>query len=85
MSKVARHDKNNGRPIYKNKENAQQEKQLFDDVDEARGFWKELWEQKGTGNPPERWLTEIKSAIYRRVRPSTETEWLLDTDEAVKV
>ena len=60
-----------------------QEKQLLDDLDEATGFWKELWEQKGTGHP--KWLTEIKSAIHKRVRASPETEWLLDTDEVIKV
>jgi len=53
--------------------------------DEAAGFWRELWEQKGTGDPSARWLTEIKSAIHRRVRPSTETEWFLDMDEAAEV
>ena len=47
--------------------------------------WKELREQKGTANPSTRLLTEIKSAIHRCVRPSTEAEWLLDTDEAIKV
>ena len=49
---------------------------FFDDVDKAKGFWKELGKQKGTRNPSSRWLTEIKSAIHRRVRPSTETESL---------
>ena len=79
LSELAKHNENNGRPVYKNKENVQQEKQFFDDVDEATGFWKELWEQKSTGSTSAKWLMEIKSAIHKGVTASTETEWLLDT------
>ena len=49
MSDSAKHEENNERPVYKNKENAKQEKQLFDDVEEATGFWEELWGQKAQG------------------------------------
>ena len=51
LSKESKHDKNNGRPVYKNKENAQQEKQLFDDVDEGTGFWKRIIGAKGYRRP----------------------------------
>ena len=53
----------------------------FDDVDKATDFWKELQEQKGTGNP----FNEIANGDQKCHRQSTETEWLLDTYEATKV
>lgn len=55
--------------------------QLFDGVDKAKDFWKELLEQKGTGNP----FNEIANGDQKCHRQSTETEWLLDTYEATKV
>ena len=54
-------------------------------IEEASGFWRELWEGEGTGNSDAQWLVEVRSAIYSRVPPPSEEAWALETSEAARV
>ena len=47
-------------------------KEMFNNTEEASGFWRELWEGEGTKNSDAQWLEEIRSAIYSRVPPPSE-------------
>ena len=49
------------------------------------GFWRKLWEERGTGNKNAVWLQEVKMAIHEKVTPLTGDEWALEVAEAVKV
>ena len=49
------------------------------------GFWRKLWEERGTGNKNAAWLQEVKIAIHEQVPPPTGDEWALEVAEAVKV
>ena len=74
-----------GRPVYKRTEEEDQNRQCFDDVEQASGFWKALWEKEGTGNDKARWLQEVKKAIWEKVPPPSEEEWILGERTAVSV
>ena len=58
--------------------------EMFENIDEASGFWKELWEMEGTGDKSVTWLDGIKKAISRRVPFPSEGELGLDVFDAVK-
>ena len=58
---------------------------MFENIEEASGFWRKLWEERGTGNKNVAWLQEVKIAIYEQVPPPTASEWALKVAEAVKV
>ena len=58
---------------------------MFSDIVEAEGFWRRLWEKRGTGDENAEWLKEIELAISQRVPLPTVGTWTLETNEAVKV
>ena len=66
-------------------QNTQEDKEIFNNVEEASEYWRNLWESEGTGDRCASWLKEIRSAIQRRVRPPTEEDWDLDPAVAAKV
>ena len=58
---------------------------MFENIEEASGFWRKLWEERGTGNKNAAWLQGVKIAIHEQVPPPTGDEWVLEVAEAVKV
>ena len=58
---------------------------MFENIDKASGYWKELWETEVTGDKSATWLQEVKRAIHECVPPPDEGEWGLTEDEAVKI
>ena len=58
---------------------------MFNNVEEASEYWKNLWESEGTGDRCASWLKEIRSVIQRRVPPPTDEDWDLDPVVAAKV
>ena len=58
---------------------------MFENIDKASGYWKELWETEGPGNKLAIWLQEVKRAIHGCVPPPVEEEWGLTDDETVKI
>ena len=79
-------DQASERPKYKTRTDISGEnKQVFENIDEASGYWKELWETEGNGDKSGTWLQEVKRAIHHCVPPLDEGEWGLTEDEAVKI
>ena len=66
-------------------QNTEEDKEMFNNVEEASEYWRNLWESEGTGDRCASWLEEIRSAIQRRVPPPTEEDWDLDPAVAAKV
>ena len=58
---------------------------MFENFEEPSGFWRKLWEERGTGNKNAVWLQEVKMAIHEKVTPLTGDEWALEVAEEVKV
>ena len=79
-------DQASERPKYKTRTDISGEnKQVFENIDEASGYWKELWETEGNGDKSGTWLQEVKRAIHHCVPALDEGEWGLTEDEAVKI
>ena len=79
-------DKEDERPRYTTSDqNTQEEKEMFNNVEEASEYWRNLWESEGTGDRCALWLEERRSAIQRRVPPPTEEDRDLDPAVAAKV
>ena len=51
-------------------------KKMFNNVEEASEYWRNLWESEGTGDSCASWLEGIRSAIQRRVPPPNEEDWI---------
>ena len=64
---------------------ARDDSRMFENIEEASGFWRELLEERGTGNKNAAWLQEVKIAIYEQVPPPTASKWALKVVEAAKV
>ena len=80
-------DQGTDRPVYKSMEDVDKGSntdELLDNIEEASGFWKELWETPGSGNASASWLEEMKDVIREHVPPPAEEEWDLEIDEVVK-
>ena len=80
-------DQGTDRPVYKSKEDVDKGSntdELLDNIEEASGFWKELWETPGTGDASASWLEEMKEVIREHVPLPAEEEWDLQVDEVVK-
>ena len=58
---------------------------MFNIVEEASEYWRNLWESKGTGDRYASWLEEIKSAIQSMAPQPTKEDWDLDPAGAGKV
>ena len=75
----------NGTPTYKsNLDDSKEECQMFDDIEEASGFWRDLWGERGTGDPSADWFKEIKNTINKRVPAPSEEEWNLELKQVLK-
>ena len=88
ITTMAAEDPDNARPKYKvawNEHQASASKGVFSDIVEAEGFWRKLWEERGTGDENAEWFKEIELAISHRVPSPTLGTWTLETNEAVKV
>ena len=85
--RVLANNKENERPKYVDpgKRDEQVEEKVFDNIEEASSFWKELWEGNETGNGSAEWLHDLRAIIYDRVLPSVKEAWDLVTSEAVNV
>ena len=58
------------RPKYKTRtDTIEENKEMFENIDEASGYWKELSETEGTGDKSAIWLQEVKRAIHGYVPP----------------
>ena len=86
LSEMLKKDPENERPRYKDPgKRARDDSRMFENIEEASGFWRKLWEERGTGNKNAAWLQEVKLAIHEQVPPPTGDEWALEVAEAVKV
>ena len=66
ITMMAEEDPDNARPKYKvarNEDQTSASKGVFSDIVEAEGFWRRLWEERGTGDENAEWLKEIELAI----------------------
>ena len=85
MNEMIKKDEDSERPKYKTS-NQEEERDMFENIEEASNFWKELWKKKGTGNKCASWLEEVKTAINQRVpAPFSEDTFILEREKAVKV
>ena len=76
MRELLDKDKENERPRYTTSDqNTQEDKEMFNNVDEASEYWRNLSESEGTGDRCASWLEEIRSPIQRRVPSPTECMW----------
>ena len=69
FNKLAR-DQGTDRPVYKSMEDVDKGSntdELLDNIEEATGFWKELWEIPGTGDASASKLEEMKDVIGEHV------------------
>ncbi|KAK2547706.1 hypothetical protein P5673_032270 [Acropora cervicornis] len=68
MRELLNKDKEDERPRYTTSDqNTQEDKEMFNNVEEASEYWRNLWESEGTGDRCASWLEEIRSAIQRRL------------------
>ena len=83
---MLKRDPENKRPRYKDPgKRARDDSRMFENTEEASGFWKKLWEERRTGNKNAAWLQEVKIAIHEQVPPPRGDELALEVAEAVKV
>ncbi len=67
MRELLNKDKEDERPRYTTSDqNTQEDKEMFNNVEEASEYWRNLWESEGKGDRCASWLEEIRSAIQRR-------------------
>ena len=86
MRELLNKDKEDEQPRYTTSDqNTQEEKEMFNNVEEASEYWRNLWESEGTGDRCASWLEEIRSAIQSRLPPPTKEDWDLDPAVAAKV
>ena len=70
LSETLKRDPENERPRYKDPgKRARDDSRMFENIEEASGFWRKLWEERGTGNKNAAWLQEVKIAIHEQVPP----------------
>ena len=61
------------------------EGEMFENIEDASSFWRELWETRGSGNEGAAWLQEMEDAIARRVPPTPEEPWQFETSQGVRI
>ena len=53
LSEMLKREQENERPRYKDPgKRARDDSRMFENIEEASGFWRKLWEERGTGNNP---------------------------------
>ena len=57
----------------------------INNIEEASGFWRELWEGEGKGNSDAQWLKEVRYADYSRVPPPSDKARALNTSDAARI
>ena len=69
-------------PTYKDTGNHKKDDttRMFDNIENASKFWKELWGVTGEGNENAEWLQEIISAISNSVPPQEENSLSLESE-----
>ena len=75
INQIVAEDPDNAHPKYKAASPAVEQsgggKNMFEDIGEAEGFWRSLWEEQGSGDENAEWLKEIEEAIRQRVPPAS--------------
>ena len=57
LSEMLKTDPENERPRYKDPgKRARDDSRMFENIEEASGFWGKLWEERRTGNKNAAWL-----------------------------
>ena len=57
----------------------------FTNIDEARSFWKSLWEEEGSGDTEAEWIEEVREAT-EDVVPEVPTDgWNLNAEQVTKI
>ena len=75
LSEMLKRDPENDRPRHKDPgKGARDDSRMFESIEEANGFWRKLWEERGTGNKNTARLQEVKIAIHEKVPPLTGDE-----------
>ena len=88
ITMMAEEDPDNARPKYKvarNEDQTSASKGVLSDIVEAEGFWRRLWEERGTGDENAEWLKEIELAISQRVPSPTVGAWTLETTRRLRL
>ncbi|KAK2570691.1 hypothetical protein P5673_004379 [Acropora cervicornis] len=83
ITMMAEEDPDNARPKYKvarNEDQTSASKGVFSDIVEAEGFWRRLWEERGTGDENAEWLKEIELAISQRAHDKELTKLQQELD-----
>ena len=86
FNKMLAKEPENDRPVYDN--TVPQEKQngaKLANVEEACGFWKELWEKEGTGDVDVEWIDETRIAMEDIVPNLTKEEFKVNSCDAGKI
>ena len=73
------------RPKFQQRQEEQSNTNLFENIDQAASYWKELWESDGTGDVSVKWLEGIKQAINEYVSEPSEEECTIDYEHVKKV
>ena len=85
MNEVLKKDEDSERPKHKTA-NQEEERDMFENIEVASNFWKEMWEKKGTGSKCASWLEEVKTLINQGVpAPCLEGTFIFEREKAVKV
>ena len=51
LSEMLKRDPENERPRYKDPgKRARDDSRMFENIEEVSGFWRKMWEERGTGN-----------------------------------
>ena len=89
INQIVAEDPDNAHPKYKAASPAVEQsgggKNMFEDIGEAEGFWRSLWEEQGSGDENAERLKEIEEVIRQRVPRASQEEWDLETVAIAKV
>ena len=85
FKEIISEQKDEEKPKFQQRQKKQSTTNMFENIDEAASYWKELWESKGTGNASAKWLEEIKNAFNEHVPEPSEEECSIDYEHVKKV
>ena len=67
LSETLKRDRENERQRYRDPgKRARNDLRMFENIEEASGFWRKLWGERGSGNKNAAWLQEVKIAIHEQ-------------------